>query len=346
MRATNPCTRPISRVQRNGNPSRCCTGFREGGAKMSQVRVRMYRTGGIGDCFLLSFQDGNGPHMLIDCGILKGTPDGAEGVRKAIRNVAEVTGGKLDILVVTHEHWDHVSGFLHAREEFEQRLKIGEVWLAWTEDPGNDLAGRLRGQKENAKKAVAAASLRLRGLLGAKGDENDSLAALERLGLFYTDDTESSVVLGLAASAPSPGAEDAASPAETPTPFTTAGAMDWARQKTGGRVRYLSPGKETVSIPGAEGVRVFVLGPPQDEAWIKKDKPSKRSPEVYSLGLGNDQGFMIALEAQPGAEEDRPFDYSFGMPVDEAQKPEQGQGQAPEQEQARILEKVFYQQTY
>ena len=122
---------------------------------MSQLRVRMYRLGGIGDCFLLSFEDGRGPHMLIDCGILKGTPGGSDSVKNAVKNIHEVTGGRLDYLVVTHEHWDHISGFLQAKEEFEKFEQIGEVWLAWTEEQGNELADHLRAQKDKTKKADA-----------------------------------------------------------------------------------------------------------------------------------------------------------------------------------------------
>ena len=44
---------------------------------MSQVQVRMYRPGGVGDCFLLSFANATGTsRMMIDCGVLMGTEDG------------------------------------------------------------------------------------------------------------------------------------------------------------------------------------------------------------------------------------------------------------------------------
>src|SRR5262245_55312312 len=99
----------------------------------------MYRQG-LGDCFLLTFP---GPvkdsHVLIDCGTLEGTEDVKERMRRVAESVVETTGGKLDALVVTHEHWDHVSGFLQAEQVFN-RLEVKEVWLAWTEDPSDDLA--------------------------------------------------------------------------------------------------------------------------------------------------------------------------------------------------------------
>jgi hypothetical protein len=287
---------------------------------MSQVRVRMYRPGGIGDCFLLSFRNGDGPHMLIDCGILKGTPGGAEGLKKAIKNVAEVTQGKLDILVVTHEHWDHVSGFLQAQDEFQQ-LTIGEVWLAWTEERGNELADRLRSQKDKAKRAVAEASLKLRGLMGTDKQAAASLGALEKLSLFYADQDQASLGLGSAAATDTPpSAVDELAPESASSSYSTASAMDWTRLETGGRVRYLTPGGETIPIPGLEDVRVFVLGPPQSETWIKKENPSKKEPEVYSLSSGINLGFLSAVGGLGGVDGMKPFNPSFELEFERARQ--------------------------
>jgi glyoxylase-like metal-dependent hydrolase (beta-lactamase superfamily II) len=109
---------------------------------MNSVRVRMYRQG-LGDCFLLTFSAGGQPvHMLIDCGVLKGTPEANERMLAVAKNVNETTGGRLDVLVATHEHWDHLSGFLQAKEAFD-KLKVVRVWTAWTEDPDDELAKEL-----------------------------------------------------------------------------------------------------------------------------------------------------------------------------------------------------------
>ncbi len=268
---------------------------------MSQVRVRMYRLGGIGDCFLLSFQDGQGPHMLIDCGVLKGTPNGAENIQKAIQNVRQVTGNKLDVLAITHEHWDHVSGFFQAEDEFKH-LNIGEVWMAWTEQPGNPMANDLRKEKEKAKKAVDKACQKLRASPGADG--NKSLECLEKLSLFYAE--QDSASLGMKESGDTVGH----SPAE---------AMEWAKRKTGKSPQYLFPKNEAISIQGAEGVRIFVLGPPESKEKIKKDKPSAKNSEVYTLAAGNNLGFMSAVDALDGqGDAARPFHHSFEIQVKEA----------------------------
>ena len=78
------------------------------------------------------------------------------GQRPRIQDVAahikESTGGRIDILVATHQHWDHLSGFVDAKDVFQQ-IEIGQVWFAWTENPQDSLAKQL-----NTKKAKSASS--------------------------------------------------------------------------------------------------------------------------------------------------------------------------------------------
>lgn len=118
------------------------------------VRVRMYRQG-LGDCFLLRFPGENGRpfHLVIDSGVIKGTSEPTVKMREVAEDIESETGGKIDVLVVTHEHWDHVSGFAEAREVWE-RMEIAEVWLAWTEDPANKLAKKLRRERADRKEGI------------------------------------------------------------------------------------------------------------------------------------------------------------------------------------------------
>jgi glyoxylase-like metal-dependent hydrolase (beta-lactamase superfamily II) len=115
-------------------------------AKGAGLLIRMYR-GGLGDCFLLRFPGANGGpfHMLIDCGLILGTSDVEAKIRRILADVIAVTGGRVDVLVATHEHWDHISGFVQARDLFADgaaseasargKLRVETTWFAWTEDP-------------------------------------------------------------------------------------------------------------------------------------------------------------------------------------------------------------------
>ena len=262
---------------------------------MNQIRVRMYRQDGIGDCFLLSFPKSEGmSHMLIDCGVLKGTEDGKARMQAIVRDIAKTTNGRLDVLVVTHEHWDHFSGFLQAESEFKQ-LSIGEVWLAWTEKTGDILADQLREQRAKARKTVDAARQKLK--FSAAPGASTALKALDSLRLF---DGELDVAGG----------------------YSTAAAMTWVREKTGAPVRFLNPGEEPLTIPGTDSMRVFVLGPPKDVTLLKQSEPNKQTPEVYQLARETDLGFSAALldERLKGVDSGRPFDSSFEMPIAKAKE--------------------------
>jgi hypothetical protein len=242
------------------------------------LRVRMYRQG-LGDCFLLTCTDGDETsHLLIDCGVLKGTPDAQHRMQGVAESIRDTTGGRVDRLIVTHEHWDHLSGFLQAQAIFDA-VEVGEVWLAWTEDPEDELANELRARKQKRLNGlVAAAQL-------AEGKTAERLDAL----LGFEGD------LGAAGSQ------------------TTGKALEWVKARDA-EVKFLRPGDQLFDVPGLEGIRVYVLGPPHDRRLIKRSDPSKKHPEVYELasGDGSHQGFLAAVEAlaadeQPGA----PFDPFF-----------------------------------
>jgi len=81
----------------------------------------MYQVG-FGDCFLVSFaydeplEDGRAErHMLVDFGSTHGPKsareDGGSVVEAAAALLEEHTSGELDVVVVTHRHRDHLSGF-------------------------------------------------------------------------------------------------------------------------------------------------------------------------------------------------------------------------------------------
>ena len=251
------------------------------------VTVRLYRIGH-GDCFLLAFATAD-PHkptyVLVDCGYKPGSPAFLGTTpRDIVADIRRATGGHIDVVVITHEHQDHVNGF--TAENFKG-ITFGECWFAWTENPDDALAVRLRKrfadrltQLQVARKTLAAAASD-----GAGIKRIDSLLAFE-LG----DEAERGFGITLAADGTAQSANQR--------------ALALVRSLAGGRARYLEPHGKALTLQGAERVRVFALGPPKDEKLLHSLDPKgdEGFPEQAFAKASVDGFFVDALRA--GADDD------------------------------------------
>jgi ribonuclease BN (tRNA processing enzyme) len=127
------------------------------------VRIRSYNVG-FGDCFLLTFGYASGKprNVLIDFGSTKQSATGPSGGMKEIAaKIGEDCGGKLEMLVATHRHADHISGFGGDTGKAIAELKPEVVVQPWTEEPGLDpeASGPAGGGKGALKARAAAARL-------------------------------------------------------------------------------------------------------------------------------------------------------------------------------------------
>jgi glyoxylase-like metal-dependent hydrolase (beta-lactamase superfamily II) len=125
-------------------------------ASAERVTVRVYRQG-LGDCILVRVKRAGHDDfkLMIDCGVVLGTPDAGRIMTRVMDNLVGDTQEKVDVLAITHEHWDHLSGFMQAPDSFA-KLGVGAVWVAWTEDPKDDLANQLRTELGAAKQKLVA----------------------------------------------------------------------------------------------------------------------------------------------------------------------------------------------
>lgn len=260
-----------------------------------RVVVRMYR-GVLGDCFLISvWQGGAAKVAMIDCGVLQnvqagrvmvadgGLPKGVvsfvgkkalekvEGTKEAVRSIeADIVeylkdkGGKLDLLVITHDHYDHVAGFTLPDDENEflkPSFGIDQLWLSWVEDPADTQARALAARFSKAKEAVALAAEVGRHAIGPLSDSLEQVRALA----------------GFVGPVVYPGL-----PAVTAKTKTTTQSIQAMREKVGERTRFLEPGMVMPKDQGI-GLKVYVLAPPRKQDRLFKDSPKGKGDdrEVY-----------------------------------------------------------------
>lgn len=246
---------------------------------LPRVRVRTFRHG-LGDCHLVTFRKPGGApfHLLIDCGVVNRTDQPVPLMEGVAAQIKKATGGALDLVVATHQHWDHLSGFLQAKDVFA-KMKFARLWLAWTENPRKHaLAQKIQDELVKKLAAVRAAAKRLK-TAAAAGRPAEALARIEGVLGFYGpgvagEDTQ--VILDALQARPE------TAPAE-----------------------YLEPGN-TFLLPEVPGVRVYVLGPPESAADMKVTNPRTSKKEGYELAASAN-GLVDALDGTGGAPFDRRY---------------------------------------
>ena len=227
------------------------------------VTIRMYHPGGIGDCFLLSFpREGGGKfNMLIDCGILQGVGDADNKMVSIVEDIAQQTNGNLDVLAVTHQHWDHISGFYYAEEIFRQKLRVQQVWFGWLENPNDQKAQELAEKKRKLLKSLDDAGKKLVGMANNPSSEHRAKAVLSILQRFNGEIVLGNGTLGVS------------------NRITTQKMMEIARSLSISEPQYLKPGGSPISLTGVAGARVFVFGPPTKYPYLFQSDP--KSGQVY-----------------------------------------------------------------
>ncbi len=253
----------------------------------NRVTVRVYRQG-LGDCILVRVKRAGKEDfkLLIDCGLVLGAkPNPPDVMTQVAKDIVADTGGSVDAVAITHEHWDHLSGFSQANTSFAD-LEVGEVWVAWTEDETDDLANQLRTDLGRAKTALALCAT----ALNATGDA-ETLEMLEDVAAMPF------------------GARAGTNSTAATFKSVKAGSV-FKGQKTLRPLRICRPADGPIEI-GTNNARIYVLGPPHDAKLIRKINPSTRSPETYGLALNGDgalsQGVIAALTQfeQELSEEDK-----------------------------------------
>jgi glyoxylase-like metal-dependent hydrolase (beta-lactamase superfamily II) len=227
----------------------------------------MYRLNELGDCFLLTFTSGTASsRLLIDCGSFRNTTASIAHLKTITTEIQKALDGKpLDVVVGTHQHNDHLSGFVHCEKAF-QKMKVQRVWLSWLDNPTDPKAKVIGETHDKLKVHLAAARdalhKALKGKTAARPTAARSLEVLDDMLGFY-------------------GASGAGIVPEIPKKGVSI-------LKSIGREKpvYLLPG-HTLDMPGLPpgSVKIHVLGPPRNDDLLYRKDP--RSGESYDKELAS-----------------------------------------------------------
>jgi hypothetical protein len=262
----------------------------------SGVAVRMYNPG-FGDCLLLAFRgkDDQARYVLIDCGVHHQYPDRQEKVKAVAEDIAAATNHHLHLVVATHEHTDHLSGFDYARGVFDT-IAIDELWMAWTEDPTDEVAKKLKNRSQKAAEALTAVVQHL--------EPHNKPLGMALQGVLNFEYTKK---------------------ASSPLAYL----REKSRKKLERSEDYCRPGNVR-TLPEVEGVKFYVLGPPRDKPEYIRivDDDSQLYPALqglkdwqdFALAASKASGCGLVDETRQAEDHQRPFDGNLALTQAEARQ--------------------------
>ena len=274
--------------------------------KITHMEVRMYRMG-TGDCFVLKFFADKTEtfKMMIDCGTWQGKP---AYLKPFILDLMSYVNNHVDVLVVTHEHKDHVHVFDACKELFvgkDSKFTVDRIWMAWTEKDSDSKVAKWKTEFGEKKKALSLVSNKFTEIFRDQNyvdkikAEFNGISTIRYKHLF-ADGLNHFSELHFGAAGRYVG------PLE--------GMNIVKKEIANDNIEYFSPGKIIENIPGAEDVRFYVLGPPLTYAAAKVEKGGKGQTYDHNTELAKSNAFAAAMinYGQSKTPTDLlPFDQSF-----------------------------------
>ena len=247
-----------------------------------KMQIRTYNVG-FGDCFLLSFiyERGWDRHVLVDFGTMK-SPDKNRTQTEVLTQVAQSIKdrvqsdnkrNRLDMLVATHRHKDHIGGFgLTEPNKIIESLRPKVVVQPWTENPKEEEEATSPGQNSNHIRGLMSMDKFSHAYFGMSEDKSLDRLSDEDLGyishLKSVDEKQYDILKFR-------GADN------VKNKKAVASLMKMGAK---GRAKYMHAGQILSVKRELPGVQIKVLGPPTVDQYnrVRKQKHGN-DPEFWNL---------------------------------------------------------------
>lgn len=275
--------------------------------KVTSIKIRMYR-GGTGDFFILQFKSRATVtfQLMIDCGCIDATK---QHFTERVTDLKAYTKGKIDLLVVTHEHADHINGFKLAADIFKD-IEFKKVWFAWTEDDEDSFANDLRKNYSELDNAIRMAVGKLNNiannnyfenLYAMEGDKDEMIEGRKAFVKSMNALNDLNMAGSLAAGTGKP----------KPTMVEIMKQCNVIKNNT--VVEFLNPGDVKSRLAGATGIRFYVLGPPRCRTYLDLEHSEEGNYEKRENKSKVDFALVSALAASSasGTTSLLPFEHEY-----------------------------------
>lgn len=271
-------------------------------ANIDKAVIRMYRMG-TGDCFVIKYYSGTTPkfQMMIDGGVWSGSKDH---LSPFIEDLKEFVDNHIHLLIITHEHQDHVLAFQRCEKLFTKDFKVDQIFMGWTEKDGEKDVEEWKEDFGDKKKALGIAATKWKEIL----NEEDYKAQ-------FAGDRFAANMLAARVSFSDVLSDFADLHMSLDGKIYKGGlkGMEVVKDKIANdNIRYLKPGEILEDIENLEGVRIFVLGPPTDINQVKKEHGEDEESYQHNKDLNDQDIFTLAaLHLDARQADDLPFDDKF-----------------------------------
>lgn len=259
---------------------------------INKVEIRMYRLG-TGDCFILKFFTGNriSFKMMIDGGVWN--RKGSELI-PYIEDLKDYVNNHVHVLVITHEHQDHVLAFQRCEELFTNDFQVDQIWMGWTENDADPMVKEWQEKFGEKKNALAMAAHFLAEEANTFDFQNQFKGQKFGKEMFALRQNFIGTIRHFADL--NAGEVEQFNAKERIYKGGLRGMLVVKNQIADNNIRYFSPGDVIENFPNANGLKFYILGPPNVIETVRQEEGEEGETFEHSRNMESHQAFSEAVD--------------------------------------------------